>query len=101
MWQSKAPTLTTTSVFNPRRVAHSALSFPAGLSAVYVSLKRRSVNPFSRGSSDEKNTSGGSPLYSADHNALCPAEHTPRFRAWTLLPPVSRKGIQSQCSTQE
>ena len=48
-----------------------------------------------------KNSSGGNPSQSSDHKALWPAVQTFRFISETCLPPVSKNGIQSQCSTHE
>src|SRR5688572_23060422 len=101
MWQSNAPIPTTTLVLSPNRTAHSLLSFPAGLSEVYVSLNNREIKPANSGSNEEKKSSGGRPPNCAAHNALCPAEHTPRLIWLTFFSPVNRNGIQSQCSTQE
>src|SRR5690349_23132335 len=101
MWQSKAPTPTTTSPVSPRRCDHSGESLPTGRSAVSVVRNSLDVNPFSRGSREEKNSSGGRPPNCSAHSALWPAEHTPRVIAFTSLPPVSKKGIQSQCSTHD
>src|SRR5690554_6891291 len=101
MWQSNAPIPTVTSVVSPSLSAHSALSVPAGWSAVNVSSGSLSVNPSKRGSNDAKKSLGGNPPNASAHNDLCPAEQTPRLMSATRCPPQSRNGIQSQCSTQE
>ena len=44
---------------------------------------------------------GGQPPNSFAQRALWPAAQTPLRMSAALRPPVSRKGIQSQCSTQE
>src|SRR5450432_3742355 len=101
MCASKAPTPIIVSAGNSNLSAHCFEMMPAGLSAEYVSVKRFFVKPFSKPSQETKKSSGGNPPNSFAHNALCPAEHTPRFIACTSVPPVNKNGIQSQCSTQE
>src|SRR5678815_3532439 len=98
MCASNAPTPMITSLFNPSRSAHSADIFPAGLSEVYVCSGNLDEYPLSNGSIAEKNSSGGNPLKSSAHNALCPAAHLLLFN-WLISDcPVNKKGIQSQCS---
>src|ERR1700712_5164213 len=101
MCASNAPAPTSTSVESPSRCAHSRERFPADLSDVYVSVNNRVVNPSSNGSREEKNSSGGKPPNASDQSALWPAAQTLRFIFRTSFPPVSRNGIQSQCSTHE
>src|SRR3569833_2003552 len=101
MCASKAPMPTTTPVDKPNLSAHSELKFPAGSSDLYVSVNSLDVKPFNNGSSDEKNSSGGSPPNSSAQRALCPAEQRPRFSCAASVPPVNKNGIQSQCSTHE
>src|SRR5215203_5764578 len=101
MWQSKAPMPIITSPGRPSFFAHSSLIVPAASDEVYTLLNNLSVNPFSKGSSDEKNSLGGSPFQASLHSVLWPAAHTPRLTPAALLPPLSTKGIQSQCSTHE
>src|SRR6476661_10214902 len=101
MWQSKAPMPIITSCRKPNVSAHCFEITPAGSADVYTLLKRRVVKPLSTGSSDAKNALGGSPFQVSLHNDLWPAAQTPRFISDAFVPPVKRKGIQSQCSTHE
>src|ERR1700761_7741331 len=101
MCASNAPTPIITSVDSSNRSAHSSLNVPADWSDVYVFVYKRSVNPVNNGSSELKKPSGGKPPNASDHSPLCPAEQRPRFISRIFLPPVNRKGTQSQCSTHE
>src|SRR4026208_1029388 len=101
MCASNAPTPTRTSVDMPSFLAHSGDRFPAAISEVYVLSNNRDVKPSKMLSREVKNSFGGSPLKSADHNALWPALQIPLFIFDTSFPPVNRKGIQSQCSAKE
>ena len=101
MCASKAPTATATLVVSPSFSAHSGVRLPTFISLEQVSVNRRLRNPVKTGSSAVKNSSEGKPPHSSSHMALCPEAQRLRYICSGVVTPVSKAGIQSQCSTME
>ena len=98
---SQPPTATVMPAGSPSRRAHSAVSTPALWSEVEDSSYRRSRMVASRGSRRPRKSASGRPPQVACHIALWPAAARPRRSSRGAVVPVSRPGIQSQCSVHD